>query len=388
VFAADLNNEPHGSASWGDGNPSTDWRAGAERLGAAVLAANPRLLCFVEGTSGNAVPLQTPEPCFWGGGLCSAVAAPVNLPVPRRLVLSPHVYGPGVFLQSYFQDPAFPANMPDIWTRQWAHPVLCGCEGGPGEGVPAIVPGEWGGRFEAGSLERTWALAFAQWQRETGLTDSFFWCLNPNSGDTGGLLSDDWQRPEEWKLALLAAINPAPTRFGPDGSVVDPGGGAAYAQPVGPLPAALTAGVDMTPRGGNGGGGPGPSAAPAPAPAPTQPPPPPAAGVGLEASATHPSGLRLTSRVTSSWAAGPRTAYQMDVTITNEGGAPVPDVVWAVEGDPGLVEQAWNCERAAGGASFSLPAWCVQNGGLGPGASVTAGGVFFDAQPAWTVRPA
>ena len=68
VFGADLNNEPHGSATWGDGNAATDWRAGAERLGAAVLAANPRLLCFVEGTAGNAVPLQSPEPCFWGGG--------------------------------------------------------------------------------------------------------------------------------------------------------------------------------------------------------------------------------------------------------------------------------------------------------------------------------
>ena len=99
VFAADLNNEPHGRATWGDGNKQTDWRAGAERLGAAVLAANPRLLCFVEGTAGGAVPIQTPEPCFWGGGLCSAVAAPVMLPVPRRLVLSPHVYGPGVFMQ-------------------------------------------------------------------------------------------------------------------------------------------------------------------------------------------------------------------------------------------------------------------------------------------------
>jgi len=280
--------------------------------------------------------------------------------------------------------------MPDIWTRQWAHPVLCGCEGGrPGEGVPAIVPGEWGGRFEAGSLERAWALAFAQWQRETGLTDSFFWCLNPNSGDTGGLLTDDWASPQEWKLALLAAINPAPTRFGRDGGVVEAGGGAPYARPVRPLPASLTAGVDMAPRGGAGGGGP-PATAAAPAAA-AAPPSAPAAGVGLEAAASHPSGLTLTSRVTSSWAGpGGRPAYQMDVTITNGGTAQARDVAWSLP-DPALVDQAWNCERAAGGgggASFSLPAWCLQAGGLAPGASVTAGGVFFEAQPAWSVRPA
>ena len=91
VFAVDLNNEPHGKAAWGNGCPLTDWRLGAERLGTAVLSVDPSLLIFIEGTSGNAAPLQCPEPCFWGGGLCSAVEAPVRLPVKRRLVLSPHV---------------------------------------------------------------------------------------------------------------------------------------------------------------------------------------------------------------------------------------------------------------------------------------------------------
>ena len=99
VFAVDLNNEPHGRAAWGTGCPKTDWRLGAERLGAAVLEVDPSLLVFVEGTSGNAVPLQSSEPCFWGGGLCSAVEAPVRLPLKRSLVLSPHVYGPLVFMQ-------------------------------------------------------------------------------------------------------------------------------------------------------------------------------------------------------------------------------------------------------------------------------------------------
>jgi hypothetical protein len=30
-----------------------------------------------------------------------------------------------------------------------------------------------------------------------------FWCLNPNSGDTGGLLDNDWVTPVQWKLNLL-----------------------------------------------------------------------------------------------------------------------------------------------------------------------------------------
>lgn len=28
--------------------------------------------------------------------------------------------------------------------------------------------------------------------------NSFFWCLNPNSGDTGGLLQNDWKTPETY----------------------------------------------------------------------------------------------------------------------------------------------------------------------------------------------
>jgi len=42
-----------------------------------------------------------------------------------------------------------------------------------------------------------------------------FWSLNPNSGDTGGMLSDDWESPVTWKLDLvkphLAPMLNAPT---------------------------------------------------------------------------------------------------------------------------------------------------------------------------------
>ena len=30
-----------------------------------------------------------------------------------------------------------------------------------------------------------------------------FWSLNPNSGDTGGVLMDDWQSVEQWKVDAL-----------------------------------------------------------------------------------------------------------------------------------------------------------------------------------------
>src|SRR5206468_7427785 len=49
VVGADLRNEPHATATWGDGNLATDWRLAAERAGNAVLSANPHVLVLVEG---------------------------------------------------------------------------------------------------------------------------------------------------------------------------------------------------------------------------------------------------------------------------------------------------------------------------------------------------
>ncbi len=49
VIGFDLHNEPHGSATWGSGDPLTDWRLAAEKAGNAVLAVNPGLLIIVEG---------------------------------------------------------------------------------------------------------------------------------------------------------------------------------------------------------------------------------------------------------------------------------------------------------------------------------------------------
>lgn len=345
----------------------------------------PHWLLFVEGTAGNAVPHQCPEPCWWGGGLCSALAAPVRLPIAKRLVYSPHVYGPGVFMQSYFSDPSY-ACMPAIWDKQWGFIKDAG--------GPAVVPGEWGGRFRPGNTERDWAIAFAVYQRERRLTNSYFWCLNPNSGDTGGLLTNDWTgagEDEQWKLALLDWINPAPTRFNPDGSVADYGGGPAYTA-KGPPPAELlvgTRGAPPPPRSADecrtALGGACAMAAPAATP---QPPPPPQPSTEPTVTVTGPGGLRLAVTFVKSWASGARTAYQCVVAITNTGASAHRDVVFDV--DATIVEQSWNCERradAGGRAVFSLPEWCTKNGGLAPGATVEAGGVFFEAAPEWRVRP-
>ena len=47
---------------------------------------------------------------------------------------------------------------------------------------------------------------FAAYQTKQPLVGSFYWCLNPNSGDTGGLLLDDWITPHQEKLDLLEPL--------------------------------------------------------------------------------------------------------------------------------------------------------------------------------------
>ncbi|ELR12201.1 glycoside hydrolase family protein [Acanthamoeba castellanii str. Neff] len=200
VIAADLKNEPH-TSTWGTGNSATDWNLGAARLANAIASGvSDRFLMFVEGVA-NSPPCR--ENCFWGENLTGARTNPVVIANPAKLVYSPHVYGPNVFGQSYFSAGNFPANMPAIWEDHWGFiPAATG---------RAFVIGEWGGPFSG--KDQVWMDALVAYLKSKDSTDQFFWCLNPNSGDTGGLLQNDWASPETGKLALLANLVSAPTKF-------------------------------------------------------------------------------------------------------------------------------------------------------------------------------
>src|SRR5438270_6813360 len=121
VIGADLDNEPHGGATWGDGNPQTDWRAAAERAGNAVLQANPDWLIFVEG-----IEHQGDDWYWWGGNLSLAGQFPIVLSVPNKLVYEAHDYGPEVSGQKWFQAPDFPQNLASVWYAHWGYLKLSG----------------------------------------------------------------------------------------------------------------------------------------------------------------------------------------------------------------------------------------------------------------------
>ncbi len=189
VIGADLHNEPHGEATWGDGNKRTDWRAAAERAGNAVLAANPDWLIFVEGIEsfqGNAY--------WWGGNLQGAREHPVRLADQSKLVYSAHDYSPKVWQQSWFSHPDFPANMPALWDSMWGYLAK-------EQGTPLLL-GEFGGRSVGGDAEGVWQRRLMQYLKEHRISYTY-WCWNPDSGDTGGVLADDWTTFHDDKMAML-----------------------------------------------------------------------------------------------------------------------------------------------------------------------------------------
>jgi endoglucanase len=216
VLGADLHNEPHGQACWGCGDTTRDWRLAAERAGNAILAVNPDWLIIVEGNDsfngdGN----------WWGGNLQGAAQFPVRLNVANKLVYSPHDYGMSVYNQQpWFTSPDFPNTLIPHWDKNWGYIHK--------NRVAPVLLGEFGTTLQD-PKDRTWLTnLMAYLGKGTGGISFTFWSLNPNSGDTGGILNDDWVTVNTTKQAYLTPY------LIPVGTV--PSGGPSSASPSSPRP--------------------------------------------------------------------------------------------------------------------------------------------------------
>ncbi|WP_262300202.1 glycoside hydrolase family 5 protein, partial [Microvirga sesbaniae] len=204
VIGADLHNEPHGPATWG-GNAATDWAAAAERAGNAVLAANPNWLIFVEG-----IEAYNNQYYWWGGNLMGVQDRPIVLDVPGRLVYSAHDYPNSVYGQPWFNDPAFPSNLPSKFDQMWGYIYK--------QNIAPVYLGEFGSKltdpkdlawldkitaYLSGDLDANGTSDIAAGQQGVHWT---WWSWNPNSGDTGGILQDDWTSVHQNKVAELQPI--------------------------------------------------------------------------------------------------------------------------------------------------------------------------------------
>ena len=143
VIGYDLRNEPHTNgpgpwtlktyltqgATWGPypsklWKASTDFRQAATNAGNQILAVNPHLLMFVEGTElwpdkayGGGV-----EAYWWGSILRGVKNDPVVFKVPHQLVYSPHEWGPWHFKHlGQFNAHTSYASMSSVFNKNWAY---------------------------------------------------------------------------------------------------------------------------------------------------------------------------------------------------------------------------------------------------------------------------
>lgn len=195
VIGADIKNEPHGQARWGNNLQATDWRLAAERCGKAIQAVNSNWLIVVEGV-GN---VSEKNQWYWDGGNLEGVKQnPVRLSVAKKVVYSPHEYGPGVYNASWFSDPTFPNNLATRWETGFNYIVT--------QQIAPVLIGEFGGRMvDTTSKEGIWQRKFVDFISQKGLSFTY-WSWNPNSADTGGILLDDWKNIYTAKQQLLSKL--------------------------------------------------------------------------------------------------------------------------------------------------------------------------------------
>jgi endoglucanase len=215
VVGAELFNSPHATkfasseytrsdvATWGMGNPKTDWNLAAERIGKAVLEVAPHWLIVVKGVQisnpkSDNVPLYSTE-VFWGENLRAVRDYPVNLP-REKLVYSVNTYGPDVYVQQYFNDPSvFPDNLYKIWDQNWGYVKKQ-------LGYPIIVA-EFGGKHGEGDpRDAIWHKKFVEYLIENNICHWFYLALNPGHELTNGLLQPDWKTPQPHKFSTLKTL--------------------------------------------------------------------------------------------------------------------------------------------------------------------------------------
>lgn len=212
IVGADVHNEPY-ELTW------STWAGYVEQCGNAIHAVAPDWIIFVEG-----VGTYNDDAYWWGGQLQGVATRPIVLTQANRVAYSPHEYGQSVGSQQWlaYDNQTPPANWPNnlwaVWKSHWGFIFE--------NGIAPIWVGEFGGFFGVdgsgnptkphGTYEKQWVQNLAIYLNGdftgNGTSDlpagskgmSFaYWSYNPVSGDTGGLVQDDWITPQTVKLNLI-----------------------------------------------------------------------------------------------------------------------------------------------------------------------------------------
>ncbi|MCR4888527.1 MAG: cellulase family glycosylhydrolase [Ruminococcus sp.] len=200
LLAFDLKNEPHGkgqegeeAAKWDGSKDENNWAYAATRCAEAILDVNPNALILVEGVEQSmsgamegdywGMPDRRDNSpyigAWWGGNFRGARKYPIK---PKQgtsqIVYSPHDYGPSVYAQTWFEkDFTEETLLKDYWYDTWAYINA--------EDIGPELIGEWGGHMD-GKENQKWMTLLRDYMIKHHINHTF-WCLNTNSGDTGGL---------------------------------------------------------------------------------------------------------------------------------------------------------------------------------------------------------
>jgi endoglucanase len=76
------------------------------------------------------------------------------------------------------------------------------------EGISPVLVGEFGAKLEGDETERVWLQTLVKYLKDNGISYTY-WSWNPNSGDTGGILADDWITVKTEKMDVLRTYQAA-----------------------------------------------------------------------------------------------------------------------------------------------------------------------------------
>ena len=212
IIAIDIKNEPHGkpeegenAAIWNDSKDKNNWKYTAETAAKKILDKNPNVLIMVEGTEiysknkGDYSSTDSDDYYFnwWGGNLRGVKDYPVDLgKYQDKLVYSPHDYGPTVYEQPWFEgDYDYDSLKKDCWQDNWLYIH-------EDKTAPLLI-GEWGGFMQEPNLK--WMKCMRKLIKNYHLNHTF-WCFNANSGDTGGLVKDDFTTWDDEKYNFVKEV--------------------------------------------------------------------------------------------------------------------------------------------------------------------------------------
>lgn len=253
IWGLDLKNELH-QATWG-ANKESDWNREIETLVPLLSGAAPHYkgLFVVQGiwhetigehkfgafhdAENNRVVVTDASgygaPHFWdfwwGGNLLGIKDYPLQLPshLDERIAYTVHFYGPAVWPLWYYNDPTQMANGLGVYQNPEQLDQVLDLQHTFIEKNTnrALIIGEWGGRngkITRNSGGNTPMITYddsviinrvAYWFARHCMADAMWWAINPESGDTGGLLKPGYQEIEEGKFAVMAQMMPNPTKL-------------------------------------------------------------------------------------------------------------------------------------------------------------------------------